>query len=387
MSLITRCTTCGTLFKVVADQLKISDGWVRCGQCATVFDAQSNLVQVPVSEQTFAQHQTTNLPPSPVFQSAPVQAELMQLAPGTIKPESQLDAANGIGSEIESFRNSKFQGSGMLGEYVMPVVAKTQTQTQPQPKPIGKITSGSIQDDAQTEAEAADYSDSQNILIESAEPTTFFPISAMDKSQWLDSMGEPVDAKDTQGADAATAPSFVVQAQRQQRWRSPWVRLGLGLLCVGLLAMLAAQIAVHDKNYIAARWPHTKTWLDRVCQPFDCQVQALKRIEAIAIDASSFNRINKNNALPESITQSYRLGVTLKNTGALPVAMPHVELTLQDAQDQSILRRVLSPADLGLSLQAVGPSQDMAGNLTLQVDTTQLAGGRIAGYRVLAFYP
>ena len=37
MSLITRCPACGTKFKVVTDQLKVSEGWVRCGQCAEVF--------------------------------------------------------------------------------------------------------------------------------------------------------------------------------------------------------------------------------------------------------------------------------------------------------------------------------------------------------------
>ena len=34
MSLITRCPACGTMFKVVPDQLRISEGWVRCGHCA-----------------------------------------------------------------------------------------------------------------------------------------------------------------------------------------------------------------------------------------------------------------------------------------------------------------------------------------------------------------
>ena len=43
MSLITRCPACGTMFKVVPDQLKISDGWVRCGQCSEVFDASVHL--------------------------------------------------------------------------------------------------------------------------------------------------------------------------------------------------------------------------------------------------------------------------------------------------------------------------------------------------------
>ena len=39
MSLATRCTACGTAFRVVQDQLKVSEGWVRCGRCDAVFNA------------------------------------------------------------------------------------------------------------------------------------------------------------------------------------------------------------------------------------------------------------------------------------------------------------------------------------------------------------
>lgn len=44
MSLITRCPACDTLFKVVPDQLRISEGWVRCGQCNEIFDASLSLL-------------------------------------------------------------------------------------------------------------------------------------------------------------------------------------------------------------------------------------------------------------------------------------------------------------------------------------------------------
>ncbi|WP_431263771.1 zinc-ribbon domain-containing protein [Roseateles chitinivorans] len=43
MNLATRCTTCGTIFRVVQDQLRVSEGWVRCGRCAEVFDAREQL--------------------------------------------------------------------------------------------------------------------------------------------------------------------------------------------------------------------------------------------------------------------------------------------------------------------------------------------------------
>ena len=43
MSLATRCTACGTVFRVVQDQLKVSEGWVRCGRCDEVFNALEGL--------------------------------------------------------------------------------------------------------------------------------------------------------------------------------------------------------------------------------------------------------------------------------------------------------------------------------------------------------
>ncbi|MEO6016636.1 MAG: zinc-ribbon domain-containing protein, partial [Polaromonas sp.] len=69
MSLITRCPACGTMFKVVTDQLKVSQGWVRCGHCSEVFDATLHLqtVQPPqelVSTPTFDHEQ-------PHFQQQP----------------------------------------------------------------------------------------------------------------------------------------------------------------------------------------------------------------------------------------------------------------------------------------------------------------------------
>lgn len=47
MSLVTRCPACTTTFKVVRDQLRISDGWVRCGRCSHVFDATLDLQDAP----------------------------------------------------------------------------------------------------------------------------------------------------------------------------------------------------------------------------------------------------------------------------------------------------------------------------------------------------
>lgn len=44
MRFVTHCPSCGTSFKVVADQLRIAQGWVRCGQCQAVYKAVDTLM-------------------------------------------------------------------------------------------------------------------------------------------------------------------------------------------------------------------------------------------------------------------------------------------------------------------------------------------------------
>lgn len=46
MSLAARCPSCGTVFRVVQDQLRVSEGWVRCGRCSEVFNAVESLVSI-----------------------------------------------------------------------------------------------------------------------------------------------------------------------------------------------------------------------------------------------------------------------------------------------------------------------------------------------------
>lgn len=46
--LVTRCPACRTAFRLVADQLRLRQGLVRCGHCETVFDAREHLIEVPV---------------------------------------------------------------------------------------------------------------------------------------------------------------------------------------------------------------------------------------------------------------------------------------------------------------------------------------------------
>ena len=87
------------------------------------------------------------------------------------------------------------------------------------------------------------------------------------------------------------------------------------------------------------------------------------------IDSSSFNKLRG------TIYQS-----------AMAVALPAVELTLTDTSEQPVLWRFLAPAEL--AAPATLPlGSEWAGSLQMDLRLAGSADARIAGYRVLAFYP
>ncbi|THU01561.1 DUF3426 domain-containing protein [Lampropedia puyangensis] len=65
MSLITRCPSCATKFKVTPEQLRVSEGWVRCGRCNNIFDATDHLLEgqipPPADEQSGSTVPASNL--------------------------------------------------------------------------------------------------------------------------------------------------------------------------------------------------------------------------------------------------------------------------------------------------------------------------------------
>ena len=196
--------------------------------------------------------------------------------------------------------------------------------------------------------------------------------------------------------------SFVRDGRRQAMWQKPRVRLVLGLVAVALVVVMLLQVFVQQRDSVAALEPRLKPWLQILCSVPRCELAPLRRIESVVIDSSSFNKLDAD---------SYRLSFSLKNIGTAQVAMPSLEVTLTDSRDQALVRRVLTPAQFGLAAPALGAGAEVAGVVAMQVldsstattaSTMNTASAtsapasnssvlstplRVAGYRVLAFYP
>ncbi|MEG2632433.1 MAG: DUF3426 domain-containing protein, partial [Comamonas sp.] len=170
-------------------------------------------------------------------------------------------------------------------------------------------------------------------------------------------------------------PGFVRAARRKAFWHAPGVRLALALGSTVLLLGLAAQIALHERNALAARLPSLRPALQGLCALTGCTLTARQDISQVVIASSAFTR--------GAQADSYLLSLTIENQAGTELAMPAVELTLTDLQDQPVLRRVLLPADLQAPA-TLGAQAEWSVRIPLAVGATPT---RIAGYRALVFYP
>jgi predicted Zn finger-like uncharacterized protein len=92
--LVTRCPACRTAFRVVADQLRLRQGLVRCGQCDTVFDARDHLIEVPVTPADGGK--VVAAPASPAAApDAPARASDSPPAQAPVGPPSPVVSADG----------------------------------------------------------------------------------------------------------------------------------------------------------------------------------------------------------------------------------------------------------------------------------------------------
>lgn len=306
MSLITRCPACGTMFKVVPDQLRISEGWVRCGHCAEVFDASAHIQGDPAVELA---------PPLPA------------------EPDAMYGEATGPSPVPEPPR--------MQAERETAALEREPTVEPAGASPKALLIEPYLPDDLRADR-------AEDLVIDPMTP-----------------------------APALEDVSFVRDARRKAFWRRPGVRVLMAVLTLALTLALVAQMAVQERDRIAAVQPALKPALEALCAPLHCTVNPPRQIEAIVIDSSSFSKLRGD---------AYRLAFTLRNQAATHVAMPAIELTLTDAQDQPVLRRVLLPADLGPASGLIEAASDWSGSHAVSVVPGNGAG-RVAGYRLLAFYP
>jgi predicted Zn finger-like uncharacterized protein len=494
MSLATRCPVCQTVFRVVQDQLKVSEGWVRCGRCAKVFNAFEGLFDLerefpalrsaaangatpsqrvledlarrnprpqhgaqweqeletrgavremtppaaPPTARTAAPPPPANAStapapfrhsaPAPIPHSAPAPFQASRPAPfqasapapfkASTPPVFKPSAPPAFAPSAPAPQVATAPGVALRRDTpappFRPSVPAANDDATPVPKSTAQPPASTAQPPAAPAAPAA-------AVAPAAQPTPApatakpsgraappdvdirdepapFALAAADSAGDADNF-EPLFRSDGEMAEPATASdvdialdpgevqpaalddavdsrllTFVQQAEKAERWRSPRVRAAMALAALLLSALLAAQIVVARRDAVVAHWPQTRGFVQALCAPLDCRIEPLRRIEQISVDASGLTRIDDGPV--------YRLALVLRNRADTPLLTPAIDLSLTDASGTLVSRRVLSAGELGASRTTIAPQQE----LPLQA-LLMSAERPLTGYTIEIFYP
>ncbi|MBW8721705.1 MAG: DUF3426 domain-containing protein [Polaromonas sp.] len=375
MSLITRCPACGTMFKVVTDQLKVSQGWVRCGHCAEVFDASAHLLPRDMSSLATSLPPIADTQPQPLPEPDAASDTLSRQAtaetePADIHPDDWAPARSFADRAPLRPSSAPVEAQDSAADFDPARWKKAQQERQVDPTELDD-------DDSLPPAPLARR---PAMVRPTVEDDSSFLFSDVDSGMPDSRVEHDV--------------SFVREARRKAFWKKASTRWSLALLSLLLLAALVVQWGVQQRDTLAALEPRLVPALQAICGPLRCEIRAPRHIESLVIDSSTFNRLGPD---------AYRLSFTLKNTGVVGLEMPSLEVTLTDTQYRAVVRRSLTPAQFGAKSATLAAQSERAGLVIMKVSAdagapapspassspTATPGGplRVAGYRVLAFYP
>ncbi|MFG6413184.1 DUF3426 domain-containing protein [Roseateles sp. DC23W] len=333
MSLATRCTACGTVFRIVEDQLRVSDGWVRCGRCSEIFDARELLFDI---EREAPPPWPAAFTPAPGFADEPPSPPTPHpLPPPAPAPEPEPEP------EPEP-------------AWIPQPVADPEPQLETPPR-FTATAAPARQEPRWVEDEPLAHL-----------PPAPVPQPVIEPAPTL--VAEPTSPS------TPVVPEFMRMAQNSARWNRPGMRVMLSASSLLLALLLLLQVTLHFRDALAALHPPLRGALQGLCSALGCEVQPWRRIEAISIEATSLSLMGGGSG--------YKLNLSLRNKTGVSVAAPWIELSLTDANGAPFARRVVAPEALQPQLKQVGAESEHA--LSFSFST---GGKRVSGYSVNVFYP
>ena len=442
---------------MVADQLRISQGWVRCGVCHEVFDASEDLQPLPTAPVNAAGTSVAGTPvaggashnpaefedddirefresmwlptaPSglpgraasgaaaPVAPSVPAapavstattaaaaRAEPSPSMPPAEMPTPEAPPPSPVTAKDPSASAAEESGSALPGASLVDEIlaASRAAPKSPPAAQAEQAVDGLLGPEPDTAApvpapakdeESAPFtrphkpsdkpSDKSSDapapsvptgLLRESEPQAQASVPSPEFSRWPDSDGE--GSGEAAAALPEAEPGFVRQARRKAFWRRPAVRVALVLGSLLGVGALAGQVMWGQRDALAVQHPSLAPALQALCAMAGCELQPRRQIGDVVIGSSGFRQLPRSG--------QYQWSLSLENRSDFPVAMPAVELTLTDAQDKLLLRRVIRLDQFGAPAQIEGHGE---WSVTAPVEVQGLEAA-VAGYRALVFYP
>jgi predicted Zn finger-like uncharacterized protein len=151
-----------------------------------------------------------------------------------------------------------------------------------------------------------------------------------------------------------------------------------GLGAFGLAVTLALQALYAYRSEIVLMFPESRPWVEAGCARIGCVIPLPRHADLISIETSEL-------AAERGVQGVLTLSAALRNRASFAQALPQLELTLTDAGDQPVARRVLVPREYLAARDSASASFPAGAELPVKLHI-DAAGLNASGYRIYLFY-
>lgn len=357
MNHTTQCPSCQTRFKVSDTHLAAAKGLVRCGRCAHVFNALDHL-DVPTPPPP---------PPPPPAPADDFELELPDFDPGPVPPPETAPAPPSFVPETE---------------------AEPETLPPAEPPPSDEAVAQFQQ--ALAEALRAPRQPAPPIELPEAQQPLGNPFADLPEPEPVAAeRHEPHMDDETRLAAASffepLRPATLAEDEEEAPARSTPLLANLAYALLALLGLLvlAGQLVFFNRTRVAAEVPELRPVLEAICERAGCEVPLPTDRTLLRTEWSELVFVPDQPSLVQ-------LSATLKNHAAYPQAYPALELTLNNSDDQVLVRRLFPPKDYlkpaDLALGRFNANSEV--KIQMRMDIGRLASrGNGLGYNIAWVYP
>lgn len=379
MELNTRCPDCGTVFPVSLEQLQLRKGYIRCVQCAHIFDGFE--ATVPATAQRTDAQGAPRPPavepriPGPLAVPAGSLPEDPPAHQPFVIPSPDHSDADGpqparpfsIGGGQAVARDPATPAEHTFSAPASPAANQSQEPRIPsvlRQRPARETRAAGV-------GPAFTISEPRRRRPEPHSEPELVPETEAGEGETL--FIEPLAAR----RSGRNEPEFMNDGRRSRGWLTPvWAAL---ILCG--LVLLAVQGAYVYRLQLASAFPGLRPLLEGACAQLNCSVPYERHIEAIAITGSAL----RSSGPPQDDISQLVLEVTVRNTHERPQEWPSLVLDLKDAAGAVVVRRNL---DAGTWVPAELRSGPFAAGSEIKVQLpVAVRGLQPNGYQLDKFFP
>lgn len=415
MELKTRCPRCGTSFAASVETLQRRRGYIRCIQCAHIFDGFEEVIDEQAPEPSYHSPATPvqiepRLAPEPPVSPRQEQVQSVDLQapiPGPRFVEHSRHAPpRDEGTAHESLQVRKFPDSILTQAPVTPA-APAAVATEPFVRPaepaVESVEPSVIrarsrhdplpQDDQDTSffvsTGAVSEPDGDHHIGQASWSAAEPEFSVGDRASALRASFPSRQADGTHDSDGEDfQQGWVIDPnpalQRETRYEgeaSFGQRVGSLIwtsLCVLGVVLFVVQLMYVYRVQIVSQIPMLRPVFESACQTLSCKVPYERRLDQIRVQASALHKA------PNQPGQS-TLGFTLRNEFERPQEWPTLVLDLKDFSGALIARRNITP-DQYLASERREPAFAARSEIMvrLPLNTGQL---QVNGYQISPFFP